>query len=159
MRVEIYNNHGVKLSIHEIIKKDDLEHLTYLTHFSPSKYNGDRVADNLFTAIQDVGMDELESYNFDELEATSENRMWRSLIRIESIIGNKVYCVISSWNVRDWVPINRDKFPNYIYVGMRFHAMVNTGIIEKSKLKISNFEFSRQNHDKGLLAKSIVSQW
>lgn len=79
-----------------------------------------------------------------------ERKPWRSLIRVEEVIDETIYVVISSWSASEKIRLPISLFPSEIQneriLGMRFFAYVNIGAEDYKDLyfKDSHFEIAEK---------------
>lgn len=74
----------------------------------------------------------------------SASRLWRTLIRIESVEEDSLTVVVTGWNSRQTVSLPKSSVPTQILdlakPGKRIHAQVNIGADRESDLVFEDWE-------------------
>lgn len=77
-------------------------------------------------------------------EIRADRKLWRTLIRIDSIEGNYIYVIIPGWDISEAISIGRDELPAHINslveVDKRMHVQINIGCESVNDLYFGNWE-------------------
>jgi len=81
------------------------------------------------------------------MKITPTTKMWRTLIRIESVNKSGVYVIIPGWSVKTKVFIDKKNIPPVIFNAMteggRYHVQCNIGAECLEDLRFNNWEKSK----------------
>lgn len=73
-----------------------------------------------------------------------QDKPWRQLVRVESIVGNIVNVIVPGWSVSETIPLVIADLPYDVRISLkpdeRYYAMVNIGSDEKEELVFNDWE-------------------
>jgi hypothetical protein len=77
-------------------------------------------------------------------EFRSDRKLWRTLIRIDSIEGNHIYIIVPSWDSKGAISIAKEELPaeirSIIEVDKRMHVQINIGCENINDLYFGSWE-------------------